>query len=161
MRTLILRRATGGEHSILTSAKTEGLVIVRDGPPDYIRRGAMAETWNTRTYSLDLPGFLSLCYPFFVFVVLRTLASDPSERYLFCQMSMCPAIQMSRSSGSSPQMQRFQPTLAIYHHTTNNLVLPHGCPIWKPWDPVVAGNPLPATKERFQTSQDDFFLESP
>ena len=31
MRTLILRRAIG-EHSILTSAKTEGLVIVRDGP---------------------------------------------------------------------------------------------------------------------------------
>ena len=48
----------------------------------------MAETWNTRTCSLDLRGFLSLCYPFFVFVVLRTLASDPSERYLFCQMSM-------------------------------------------------------------------------
>ena len=160
MRTLILRRAIG-EHSILTSAKTEGLGIVRGGTPGYIGRGAMAETWNTRTYSLDLRGFLSLCYPFFVFVVLRTLASDPSERYLFCQMSMCPAIQMSRYSGSSPQMQRFQPTLTIYHHTTNNLVLPHGFPIRKPWDPVVAGNPLPATKERFQTSQDDFFLESP
>ena len=75
----------------------------------------MAETWNTRTYSLDLRGFLSLCYPFFVFVVLRTLASQPLTLRALSLLSDVDVLlfKCSGIQGLPPQMQRFQPTLTI------------------------------------------------
>ena len=109
----------------------------------------MAETWNTRTYSLDLRGFLSLCYPFFVFVVLRTLASQPLTLRALSLLSdvdvllfKCPGLQGLRHkcSVSNPPL----PYTIIQRTTSSFLTVSQS---GNPGIPSLLATPFPQQKK--------------